>query len=384
MKVFLSILAALVFLAGCNFQQDPLADASAQVREGRLPDAEKPVAEKPLPKEALQIDAPTLVNGRVGSPMEFKIQGRVMTPDVGYKITVDNLADFPGATYDQATGEFKWTPGKAQVAGFPSIELQLKISLVTEPNAVNPTISIEKKTISLIVVNTYSKPIMNTVTGPTSLLVGKRYTLEFTLEDVDANTAADVAVVVRDCPSSYYTESIAHFVDVKKVEADATVPNKYKGEVSVELSNADNLLSGNYCFALGAVSKHGVLSELYKKDIMVEAKMKNTKITYDTFPNLKVGESMTVWFSIYDPSGNGLVSIVSQDDIATSLPGSSLDCRKHSSNKSQVDCTAVIQTAGASPRTYTFLITSENASGRTSQKVTTIHTLRVPVKAATP
>lgn len=384
MKLVLALLTSLMFLTACEMQQDPLSGASDQVREGRLPDTNKPVAEKPLPKEAMQIDAPVLVNGRVGSQMEFKILGRVMTPDVGFTLSIDNLADFPGATFDAATGDFKWTPVKALVGGRPSVELVLRITLSTQSTEKNPTISVEKKAVSLVVVNSYSKPIVNTVTGQAQLLVGKNYTMEFQVEDIDAFSEDDVTVMIRDCPSNYYSDSIAHLVEVKKVKTDTANPGKYVGELSIGLSSADMLPSGNYCFGLVAVSKHGVSSELYKKEVSVEAKLKNTKMTMNLAPVLKVGEIAQVAFSIYDPSGNGILAMTAMDDIAAILPGSSLSCKHGGSAKSQLDCSGIINTTGAEAKVYSLNMEVENSTSRSNQKVTTRHTLRINVKAATP
>ncbi|WP_413944281.1 hypothetical protein [Bdellovibrio sp. HCB-162] len=382
MKVLLALLTSLMFLTACELQQDPIKGASDQVRQGVPPTSNKPVAAKPLPKEALQIDAPTLVNGRVGAPVEFKILGRVMTPDVGFKISIDNLADFPGATFDDTTGDFKWTPSKKEVGSFPSMELPLRVTLATEVSAASPTISVEKKVISLIIQNAYSKPIVNTVTGPTSVTVGSTYDFDFTMEDVDALNETDASIQVRDCTTSYYSDSIAHLVEVRNVAANTTTPNKYQGKVRLDLTKAGLLSSGTYCFGLQAVSKHGVVSDLYKREITIEAKMKNTRMTMETAPEVRVGEKIQIGFAIYDPTGNGQLTMKSQDDIATILPGSSLTCNRSFSTKYQLDCKGLIDATSATVKVYEVNFVVENAGSNSVQKVTTNHTLRINVKAA--
>lgn len=384
MKLYLIILSSLVFLSACKMQQDPIADAPQAVREGRPPSAEKPVAAKPLPKEALQIDAPSLVNGRVGAPVEFKILGRVMTPDVTYRIIVDNLADFPGATFDATTGEFKWTPVKSLMGGFPSIELPVRITLVTEVTKDSPTVSVEKKTITLVIVNAYSKPIINTVTGSSPVMTGGTHVFKFELEDVDALSASDVSVDVRDCTTGYYSDSIAHKVDIRRIESMSNKANSYSGEAVLDLSSVGYLPSGTYCFGLMAVSKHGVVSDIYKQEISIEAKMKATKITMETIPTLTVGEKMQISFSIFDPLGVGQVSIQSMDDIAQLLPGSNLTCKQAFSSKFQIDCAGLIDATNAQPKSYKLNIVTENAGTRATQKTVTNHFLRIQVKAATP
>ncbi|WII73613.1 hypothetical protein QJS83_06970 [Bdellovibrio sp. 22V] len=386
MKSMLVLFASIMFLTACELQQDPLTGASDQVRQGVPPATGKPVAAKPLPKEALQIDTPLLVNGRVGQPVEFKITGRVMTgDDQPFTITIDNLADFPGATYDAATGDFKWTPTKAAVGSFPSMELSLRITLATEITPKSPTISIERKTISLVIVNSYSKPIINTVTGPSTLIGGQRHTFDFTMEDIDALSVQDVSVMARDCAGSY-NDSIGHLVEVKDIKA-TTTPNKYEGKAILDLQNSalsSTLVSGSYCFTLAAVSKHGVVSDLYKRDFYIDALLKKSRLSMELAPVLVKGEKMRIAFSIFDPTGNAEVSLKSMDDLAAQLPGSSLACKSDWGSRFQLNCQGLIDTTGASvvEKVYTFNIVTETTASRSTQKVMTDHVLRVNVKAA--
>ncbi|KHD89403.1 MAG: hypothetical protein OM95_03265 [Bdellovibrio sp. ArHS] len=386
MKLVLALLTGLMFLTACEMQQDPLKDAPEAVREGRAPEAEKPVQEKPFSKDAMFIDAPMVVNGRVGSPVEFKINGRVMVEGVTFKLSIDNMADFEGATFDEATGAFKWIPKKAVVAGLPSIELPLRITLATDSSPKYPLISVEKKTISLMVVNVYSKPIVQTITGNSTLVTGTTHTMEYTLEDIDALSEGDVSLDVRDCAINSYRDSIAHLVSVRNISKSASTPNKYEGRLEIDLRNADNLSGSYYCFALQAISKHGVKSELYKRDVTIQARPKTTRITMESVPALKIGETAQIAFTIYDSSASGVLRMVSMDNVGAILPGSSLTCKSNYTAKFQLDCSGVITTAGLTAPTadavYDIKMEVENTLG--SQSVKTTHTLRINVKAATP
>ncbi len=385
MKLKLALLTGLVSLTACNnMQQDPLAGASDAVRSGRPPTAAKPVQDQALDKNALQIDAPSLVNGRIGSAIEFKILGRIMTPGMDFEISVDNLSELPGATFDPVTGDFKWTPAKAIMGSFPSIELPLRITMATIPTEKNPTVSVERKTIAMVIVNVYSKPIVNTVGGSTPLLTGTRYVMPFQLEDVDALHPTEVSVDVRDCNSNSYATSIAHLVTVRNIQADGTTPHKFKGEAILNLASADNLISGSYCFGLMAVSKHGVPSDVYQKNFSIEAKMKATRVTTERTPDLPVGTKTAISFSVYDPSGAGNVTLKSIDDVNLLLPGSSLACTQSWATKYQLDCNGVLDTTNVVPGTYSLKFVVDNSGTRSTQKTTTNHVLRIIVKAANP
>lgn len=385
MKLFVAILAGLLLLTGCEAEQDPIKGAPEVIREGRPPDAQKPTPEPPLAKEALQIDAPNLVNGRVGAPLEFKILGRVMIPDVGFSITIDNLSEFPGATYDATTGDFKWTPAKSAVGSFPSLSMELRVTLVTEVSEKSPTVSAEKKAIALVIQNSYSKPIVNTVTAPpTPISIGNSYKFKVAMEDVDALSTGDVSMMVRDCEKSYYSTSIGHLVKLGKVKAGTTF-GKYENEATVDLTKADYLEGARYCFAVSAVSKHGVSSDLYEVEFEAEGRMKNTKITLEKVPTLTLGDKMQIAFTIYDPSATGTLTMTRFDEISKILPGSSLTCNRSYATKYQLDCTGLIDTKAAVGGTeYALNFTVENAGAYRMAKSTTTHTLRIYVKAATP
>lgn len=377
MKAILALLASVLLLSSCEFQQDPLSGASDVVRNGRLPDTSKPVSESPYPKEALQIDSPSVVNGRVGNPVEFQIGGRVAVEGVTYTISVDNLNEFPGATFDKSKGLFSWVPKKDTVGSVPSAEFTLRVSLVTVATAQNPVVAIEKKNIVLVIVNSYSKPIISYVNGNSDIQAGVRSNLTFEVEDQDALSAGDVTLGVRDC-SSYNMDSIAHFIDLP-TSFQSVGNNKYTGNLTVNLyTGADALVTGRYCFGLVSISKFGVVSEVYKKELYIEARVKNTRITGNTV-EVPAGQALRFSFSVFDPSGFGQVSVKSTGDFTTKLPGSSITCG--SSLNGIVDCVGLVDATNLSPAEYSFTIATENKSPRSTQTTPTNHTLVVKVKA---
>lgn len=386
MKVLLALLTSVLFLTACEMQQDPLANASDQVRNGHLPDTNKPVPEKPIPQDGLLVDAPDRVNARVGSEVQFKVGGRVMIPGVTFKMMILNLADFPGAKFDEATGEFSWTPAKALLGSLPNLGMSLKVVLATNASPTHPTVSVRNHEVRFIIENTYTKPIVNTLEGSTGTwITGKTYEMTVTLEDIDAYAKENVSIQVRDCVPSYSSDSISHFVEVKNIKEVTGATGKYTGTVTVNLNNADTLTYGTYCFGLVAVSKHGVASDFYKREVTVEPRLRPTKMTMESIPSLTAGESMQIAFSIYDPANFANIRLVSMDDLSTVLPGSSLTCKKAYGTSSQLDCTGLVKTdLTTAAKTLTVNIKVESVSPRSIQTATNTHTLRINVKAANP
>ena len=384
MKILLAVLTSLLFFTACEFQQDPTEGAPDAVRNGRIPDQNKPVAEKALPADALQIDGPKDVMGRVGIPVEFKVTGRIMVDGVEGNITIANITEFPGATYNEQTGEFKWTPTKEVVSGLSEIDMYLKVRLTTIRTSTVAS-SMREESYRITVKNDYTRPVVNFVTAQQSYITGSNYDMPFEVEDIDANGENDVKLVVRDCPNSYAYRSISHFIKIQRFTRDANRAGKYVGTLALQLSNAALVPSDSYCFALEATSKFNVSSVLYTKQFNISSQVRATRSNLEEIEIL-LGQSMRVSFSIYDPSGYGALTVNSVTDITTLLPGSSFSCRRSVNNTSQVDCGGVINTAGAEAKNYdlTIAVTNTVQQGSTVQAKPNSHNFRIKVKAVTP
>ncbi len=384
MKLFVALLASTFLLSACGgFNQDPIEGAPDAVRNGQPPEFGKPVQEKPYPKEALQIDVPAFVNGFVDSPMEIKIEGRVAVPGVAYQLTILNLAEFEGATFNPSTGDFKWTPGKSIVGSAAVGQAILRIQIATIATTQNPIVSSESKNVTIIVTNSYTKPMVISMTGASDLEVGKSYFYDFVIEDRDAVIADNAAIIVRNCPMAWNRESLFGLVEQSGSISNVTAsPNRFKGRVIVDLGTADTLKSGNYCFAISAVSKSGLVSDLYLKTMGVESRIRNSKMTLESYLVLNVGEKMQATFSFYDPSADGILRLKNIEDINAQMPGSKIECVVPSFNKSTMNCSAAIDATSTKEGTYTIKMDVDTTSRKTSKYVTTSHWLKIQVKAA--
>lgn len=382
MKILLAALTSILFLAGCEMQQNPLAGKPETIQNGQPPEAQKPLPEKPMDKEALQIDAPEKVFGVVGGQLKFNITGRVMDDHTDFVLEVRNMADFEGATFEPTSGEFTWTPDKKSVGTQPSSIVFLRVRMSTIPTAQVPVISVVEKQIPLTISNSYSKPVINTVTGPDTVTQGNSTTFNVTVMDIDAFHANNLRLVTADC-SDYYAKSLSPFVSIYSIDG-TTTPNSYKASIRLNLNSVDDLPTGTYCFGLVAVSQHGVSSDVFKKSFQLEAKIKNTRSTMEIVPVMSMGQMAKIAFAIYDPSGQGEISMSSIDDINAKLPGSSLGCTQGYSTKYQLDCSGFIDATQVTPGTYRVDMMVENKNTKSKKSITTKHTLSITVKAANP
>ncbi len=65
----------------------------------------------PLPHEVMQILLPDFSIFTAGTQNEIKIYANVLVPNYSRaELSVVNLRDFPGATFDSSTSTFSWAP----------------------------------------------------------------------------------------------------------------------------------------------------------------------------------------------------------------------------------------------------------------------------------
>ena len=381
MKSIIVLLASIMMVSACSFQQDPLGGAPA----GQPPEYGKPVLEDPIPKEALQIYAPQSFTGRVGEEMSFRLEGRVLVENVSHKIVISNFEDFPGATFDESTGEFAWVPGRDVVAGQPSVTMNLNVMLVTERSEKFPVVSSESKTVSISVVNTYLSPIINKIDNPpgAALRVGYSYTASFEASVPEAKNLEDTFFQFSNCKSSYKKDSIAHLVYYDTYGSKLDANGKLTGNFTIELDKAYNLKTGAYCFAAVAFSKHGLASTPVERVVNIEGRLEDPVLSVGPLPEVKIGDKLTVHFSVFDPRQEGIVAIDRMQDIAQDLPGSSIVCSSSASKKWLLSCTAVIDATTAKvERRYSISLTTSNSSTTSDQKIIRYREFEFSVKAA--
>lgn len=386
MKVLIALLTSVLFLTSCEFQQDPLANAPVEVKSNNPP-VSKPEAPKACPKEALQVDAPTYVNGRVGEEVKVLVSGRTMIDGLEYEIKVDNMKEFPGAKFDSAKGQFTWVPSKESVIGVPSAVFFLNVSMVTKSTPACQVIISESRSVPILIENEYVAPVIKSITSQRTYVAGDKYSsVSFEMEDIDAIDSSDVKLSFRDCESNSRYSSLGHLVKLKTIVQDENAGQNFSGTLQLDLSKFEYLHSGSYCFEMVAESKFGVRSEPYVHEFEIEAKMLSTRITTETLPDIMLGDTSIYPFSVFDPSGAGQLTLTSVRDLNSMFPGSTIVCSP-TAQKWQLNCLATIKTSDpkVTAKAYTIQLVVENKSPRTVQKVVTTHSVNVKVvKAVNP
>lgn len=128
-------ISALLVATSCSVKQDPFSDKSEAIKQGVPPEVDRPpVAPKPLASDALRIDAPIFHTFKELNEGELSIKARVLD-GLGstFELSIDNLKDFPGATFEKTTGVFKWTPPRDTTGGEYGLPKRLMVRLSVDP-----------------------------------------------------------------------------------------------------------------------------------------------------------------------------------------------------------------------------------------------------------
>jgi hypothetical protein len=223
----LSILCAVMSLAvlGCSgeFNQDPLASKPNPIQNGQPPDLQ-PKPKPPVQSDAVLIDGPASVSFMEEREDQISLRVRVLEKGYTGSLEIANLADFPGATFDAATGIFTWTPPKGTVGEGYWRKMTLKVNGFGIPKKEDGVVLIRPSTVSLDVNRKLMIPEVKSVVGPTaSLREGANYDLTVVVKDPDGGTGANEEPSLLILPpevGNLGVKSLASHVSVVSVTAN--------------------------------------------------------------------------------------------------------------------------------------------------------------------
>ena len=346
-------------ITGCKTSQDPLANQSAQVRNGVPPELATPApSAKPLREDALLIDSKNFYNFKVGVAGSFTLSGRVLEPVNGhdpvlgqdYEIGIKNLSDFPGARFDTTTGEFQWKPDRLTD---DSQYQESRILTVTIHTNSSPVLSKDKE-IELFVARQESAPTIVSISSDlnTAPLIREGESRQFTVvvedpdsKDVDgmrpkinsirATDSRDVSYLVSMIPSEW---------NAKNPTIDPSNPNRWVFKMRLNLVGQEVTHSSeSFSYGVQAVSRYGRTAQ-QTSNVTIQTSIGKSVVSWlDNSPLAVVaGVENVISFTAYDPQGEGNVQFFwgSANWRCDMLPGSaSCSCVSQDSSNSSQLCT---------------------------------------------
>ena len=365
-------------IAACtkgSFTQDPLANQDDAIKKAVKPGQDKAKINKPVESDALRIDSDDFFSFKEGVDSGAKlILARLLTPvegqpakaGVDFDLSIKNLQDFPGATFDPLTGNFAWVPPQGTVDNGMMRETQLIVEVYTRAT---PILTRSKK-INIFVTRDASDPEIVSISGLSGRLHEGDLT-EFTITVKDPDSVNNDAgrprllIVSGTAGKSNIAQWVAQSSTAQTNPVqDPTDPNKWVYTMRLDLRDAEVTNDeGNYDFGVIVVNRSGLTSSPMKQSVRIATSVRKPQITWRDAIEIVSGQPNTTNFTAFDPQGEGAVSV-----LFNNCPtGATCNCYQPSYGRGSAQC-SVSWKPSATTRTsdYTLSLTVTNTSANYS------------------
>lgn len=326
----LGLSAALLIFGGCakvqetlGLKQDPFQDMPDEIRNG-VPPTTKPVpGPTAVDAKELRIDGLDFFTFKEAQRGEAKLSGRVLTaidgeePQLGknFRLVIENLKDFKGATFDPATGTFAWTPEVGTVDTDFNRMMTLKVALETTKGIAKST----RRNFNVFVLRQFNDPMIEDVDTLSAVLSadpmheGEYREFDVWVQDPDASDSSEgnPRLLVTN---AQYGRDIGPFVSVLRGPyRDPKDPKRWRFRMALDLNGAELTKTYNtMVFGLMAVSQFGHLSAPQTVRVKVLTKVVAPVFSWGGFDDPPItfyaDQDNSMSFTVSDPKQEGVVS----------------------------------------------------------------------------
>lgn len=315
-------------LAGCSggLNQDPYANQPDEVKNAGPMDP-KPKEKKgdALSSAYLRIQSEDSYEFREGVETKVTIKGAVLAdvnghePILGqdYQLTIDNMTDFPGASFDAMSGEFKWTPKPGYVSEEYTRNVHIEATLTTLFQPILQT----KKSIVGVITRASIDPTVESVDDLTSAPTKEGETRDFRVwvrdphaSDKSPDTKPRLAIV-SDGAGSSSAANLIYCVGTggcTNPDKDPNDPQRFGFKLRLDLTNKEITKdTTTLSFGVIAISRFGETSAVRSQKVVVKSKLQDPEISWSTADSINVvaGKENLVNFTVYDPGSEGTLTI---------------------------------------------------------------------------
>lgn len=307
---------------------DPLVGKPDHIRNAK-PGFEKnrelPVVESELPITSNQPYF-LFLEGESGQATVF---GRVLRDGYDSKLTIKNISEFPGASFDPTTGVFRWTPAPGIVAGDSNV---LELTLWVQISATNGSEAISReKGFPLIVqkIGIQAAVVRDTLQAE-FVREGSTQTFDVVVQYRGAGPQApppDLTVLIQE-PTGVYDEDLSKYVKLRgSARQEPGNPQNWIYPFEINLRNADlTKSSDDFGFRILFMNSQGIKSVPKEFQIQVRTNLEHIQSNeyYDRF-YVKAGTTVSKDLIMYDGRQEG--SLFAQLTPFTTLPsGMTTNC----------------------------------------------------------
>lgn len=314
----------VVAMQSCSgFNQDPFTEKIDAIKNAVPPTVDQK-DQNELRTQFLTFETPDIVGFKesVKGNYTFKVK-HYFGADYNLNIDVANLTDFPGLQFNKATNEITWTPFKGIVPSNKTVTSKVLVFKI-EPVSISGTstkISTHTVKVPVFIESDLAKPEIVKV-EILNYMVEEGNKLEFNVIVKD-NSASQSTIPSLQFLSQANMRSVASYTFIRTPSFD-TVTQTWKFVVTVDLISADVTKSMEDApLMISAVNSFGYTSMPTQVRLTVATKLVKAQSTLPSANTFVAGKENTVSFTIFDPSGESQVSLLT----TVGLPaGASLTC----------------------------------------------------------
>lgn len=321
------ILALPIFLslalAGCGkLQQDPLAAKDESIRRARLPD-EPDLAAKPLASDAVVIDSLLVWSFKELREDEYELKSWVNAPDYTVTLEIANLADFPGATYDETTSKFKWTPPRGLVVGSEFREMRLLVRSFAQPTRPGDPVLFRERQVTMLLAKEPTVPEILAIENPPLMMrEGESSSFEIRFRDLDSGLGPNMMPDVEFVPA-IASVNLANFAKLESI-TPLQAPGEFRARIRIDLVRAElTKTSLDGAMAIQIRSRLNRRSVAQTMNLKIFTRLSSMSTTWSALEEFAPQVERIHYFQILDPRMEGRISFMSAQNVPE---GATLKC----------------------------------------------------------
>lgn len=332
------VFASTLLLSGCGgWDQNPFAGKDSRLKDG-WPVPTKPIGSKPVNPEMITISAPYFVSYEEDVNRRFQIVARVLEDGYVADLIIENLADFPGATYDTNNNIFSWTPARGYVESTgPGVSVLKELKIRVNAFKNGAVVFSGDHKVEIRVFRDYTAPTISRIDMPRQVMrEGETMDVAIFYTDKDADPNDRSTWSDLKFESLANTKSIAGLVYNRSVDR-GSLANEYVARMRFDLSESELTPSlDTFSVGLSLVSRYGKSTAAQQLNLTVLTGFAAPVTTWAERLLVTVDTPVTYKFVITDPK---LEQNLNLDAVApVEVPaGANIQCLK--TGVSVLNCT---------------------------------------------
>lgn len=312
LRMMLALITTLGVVSCSNdWIQNPLANKD---RAFQSPQRQPPPREKPtgIESDYVRLEHPEYFTFSEGVESSYPLSGRVLLEGYTPRIVIQNLAEFKGATFDEASGQFTWKPAVGTVSSRSPVAkatLLLKVMVIGQGASPEDVVVSNEFILPLEVGKVIGVPeIFSVSQRRLTLREGDSASLTLFIRDpdADANTLSTWPTL-QFLPKVDYP-SLAPFVSITSFGLTSRA-NEFKVELKINLARKEVTSSKSiFAFGLQAYSRFNEGSPRTDIEVSVVTSFSTLQSTwFETLP-FSAETPSEYQFLIYDPKEELIVN----------------------------------------------------------------------------